>query len=138
VEEELHGLHVGTNHVETRHYYLVVVGLSYKAALDGGQHSFTNPAETKALPHKQALSLVLRQNVHLCVSGKPRCLQLLVMSVIYVCREPLAITVSATDLNDSRLWVSAGTGANYGTCVDIWAPGYGILSAGNTADNATQ
>ncbi|DBB00918.1 TPA: hypothetical protein ACH3X1_000835 [Trebouxia sp. C0004] len=53
-------------------------------------------------------------------------------------REPLAITVSATDQNDSRLWVGAGTGANYGTCVDIWAPGYGILSAGNTADNATQ
>ncbi|KAL0033522.1 hypothetical protein WJX79_001179 [Trebouxia sp. C0005] len=53
-------------------------------------------------------------------------------------REPLAITVSATDQNDSRLWVSAGTGANYGTCVDIWAPGYDILSASNTADNATE
>ncbi len=54
------------------------------------------------------------------------------------CREPLAITVSATDQNDSRLWVSAGTGANYGSCVDIWAPGSNILSASNTADNATE
>lgn len=81
---------------------------------------------------------MLRQVTQLCVTSKPRCLQLLVLSAMYVCREPLAITVSATDQNDSRLWVSAGTGANYGTCVDIWAPGYGILSAGNTADNATQ
>ena len=79
---------------------------------------------------------MLRPDIHLCISSKPRLL--LVMSVMYVRREPLAITVSATDQNDSRLWVSAGTGANYGTCVDIWAPGYGILSAGNTADNATQ
>lgn len=60
------------------------------------------------------------------------------MHLCTVCREPLAITVSATDQNDSRLWVSAGTGANYGTCVDIWAPGASILSASNTADNATE
>lgn len=54
------------------------------------------------------------------------------------CREPLAITVSATDSNDSRLWESAGTGADYGTCVDIWAPGTNILSADSPADNATK
>ena len=56
----------------------------------------------------------------------------------HACREPLAITVSATDQNDSRLWVTAGTGANYGACVDIWAPGDAIVGANNSADNAAE
>ena len=46
---------------------------------------------------------------------------------------PAAITVSATDpLNDTRpSW------ANFGSCVDIFAPGVNILSAWNTSDTAT-
>ncbi|HEX2196439.1 MAG TPA: S8 family serine peptidase [Actinomycetota bacterium] len=43
-----------------------------------------------------------------------------------------AITVSATDSSDRR-----GSFANYGTCVDIFAPGVSILSTWNTSDTAT-
>jgi subtilisin family serine protease len=42
-----------------------------------------------------------------------------------------AITVSATDKTDTK-----ATYANYGTCVDIFAPGNGILSAWYTGDTA--
>ena len=42
------------------------------------------------------------------------------------------ITVSATDITDSRpSW------ANYGSCVDIFAPGVGITSAGISSNTAT-
>ncbi|WP_257459358.1 Ig-like domain-containing protein [Archangium lipolyticum] len=45
-------------------------------------------------------------------------------------RAPRALTVGATDDTDTRAWFS-----NYGSCVDLFAPGQGILSAwftGNT------
>jgi len=45
---------------------------------------------------------------------------------------PSAITVGSTDSTDSRSYFS-----NYGTCVDIWAPGSSVLSAGHTSDSAT-
>ena len=44
-----------------------------------------------------------------------------------------AITVAATGTDDSRASFS-----NYGSCVDIFAPGAGILSLGTTDDNATR
>ncbi|WPB73030.1 Ig-like domain-containing protein [Archangium violaceum] len=44
-------------------------------------------------------------------------------------REPQALTVGATDEYDMRAWFS-----NYGTCVDLFAPGQGILSAWFTGD----
>jgi len=47
-------------------------------------------------------------------------------------RTPAAITVGAIDSTDSRAYFS-----NYGTCVDIFAPGVGVLSAWNTSDTAT-
>jgi subtilisin family serine protease len=47
-------------------------------------------------------------------------------------RVPEAITVGATQSNDSR-----ATFSNYGTCVDIFAPGVGITSSWNTSDTAT-
>ncbi|KAK9787630.1 hypothetical protein WJX73_007720 [Symbiochloris irregularis] len=53
-------------------------------------------------------------------------------------REPLAITVAATDFNDARLWISPGVASNYGPCVKLWAPGAHILSASNESDTATQ
>jgi len=51
-------------------------------------------------------------------------------------RTPAAITVGATGgyvgANDDRAWFS-----NYGTCLDIFAPGVEIVSATNTGDTAT-
>lgn len=47
-------------------------------------------------------------------------------------RAPSAITVGATTSNDTRASYS-----NYGTCLDLFAPGSGITSAWNTSDSAT-
>jgi subtilisin family serine protease len=47
-------------------------------------------------------------------------------------RAPDAITVGATYLDDSRAGFS-----NFGTCLDIFAPGVGITSAWRTSDTAT-
>jgi len=44
---------------------------------------------------------------------------------------PRATTVGATDINDNRAAFS-----NFGTCVDLFAPGVGIFSAWGAADNA--
>lgn len=46
--------------------------------------------------------------------------------------EPSAVTVAATDSNDARASYS-----NYGTCVDMFAPGSGITSAWNTSATAS-
>ncbi len=49
-----------------------------------------------------------------------------------------AITVGATSSNDAR-WVWTSTsGSNFGTCVNIFAPGENILSASNGSDTATE
>ncbi|MFH8369562.1 S8 family peptidase [Streptomyces sp. NPDC018031] len=52
---------------------------------------------------------------------------------------PAAITVGATDSADARStgW-SNGQGSNYGSCLDIFAPGSGIVSTSNSGDTATQ
>jgi len=47
-------------------------------------------------------------------------------------REPSAITVSATDNTDTK-----ASWANYGTCVDIFAPGVGITSSWYSSPTAT-
>ena len=47
-------------------------------------------------------------------------------------REPSAITVSATDNTDTK-----ASWANYGTCVDIFAPGVGITSSWYSSQTAT-
>ena len=43
-----------------------------------------------------------------------------------------ALTVAATDKNDSK-----ASWSNYGTCVDLFAPGVGITSAWGTGDSVT-
>jgi len=45
---------------------------------------------------------------------------------------PSAITVGSTTASDARSSFS-----NYGRCVDIWAPGSSVLSAGHTSNSAT-
>ena len=47
--------------------------------------------------------------------------------------EPLAITVGATEANDARAYYS-----NYGTCVDIFAPGSAIVSAATSSPTASR
>jgi len=47
-------------------------------------------------------------------------------------RVPAAITVAATDTTDTRASFS-----NLGTCVDIFAPGVGIVAAASSSDTAT-
>ena len=47
-------------------------------------------------------------------------------------RAPNAITVGATDDSDTRADFS-----NWGSCVDLFAPGVGVRSAWNTGDNET-
>jgi uncharacterized repeat protein (TIGR01451 family) len=47
-------------------------------------------------------------------------------------RAPSAITVGATASNDSR-----GPFSNYGSCLDLFAPGVGVLSAWHTSNTAT-
>merc|ERR1711920_667676 len=42
---------------------------------------------------------------------------------------PSAVTVGSTDSNDARSYFS-----NYGTCVDIWGPGSGVMSLSHTGD----
>lgn len=46
---------------------------------------------------------------------------------------PIAVTVGATERSDARAFYS-----NYGRCVDIFAPGTGILSAGISAVDAEE
>ncbi|MFH9727852.1 S8 family peptidase [Streptomyces sp. NPDC017254] len=52
---------------------------------------------------------------------------------------PSAITVGATNSQDARAtgW-SNGQGSNYGTCLDIFAPGDSIVSTSNSGDTASQ
>ena len=45
---------------------------------------------------------------------------------------PEAITVGATDKTDTK-----ASWSNYGTCVDLFAPGVGITSSWNSGNTAT-
>ena len=49
-------------------------------------------------------------------------------------RTPNAITVAASDSSDRR--VNSGWSSNYGSCVDIFAPGLNIVSASHTSSGS--
>jgi subtilisin family serine protease len=51
-------------------------------------------------------------------------------------REQAAITVGAVDKKDQRLLLEDDRGSNYGSCVDLYAPGKDILSADSAGDSA--
>lgn len=48
-----------------------------------------------------------------------------------------AIGVGATDFFNQRAMFPNGGGSNYGSCVDMFAPGTGILSAGHQSDTSS-
>jgi subtilisin family serine protease len=48
-----------------------------------------------------------------------------------------AVTVGGTDINDVRATWDAGGRSNYGSVLDVFAPGKGILSADYTSDTAS-
>ncbi|GLY52745.1 S8 family peptidase [Lentzea sp. NBRC 102530] len=52
-------------------------------------------------------------------------------------RTPEAITVGASDRDDKRSIWTAGS-SNWGTCLDIWAPGSDIVSASHSTDTGTR
>ncbi len=51
-------------------------------------------------------------------------------------RTPEAITVGASDQSDKRSIYSAGS-SNFGSCLDIWAPGSSIVSASHNSNSGT-
>eukprot|EP01025_Chloroclados_australasicus_P021892 TRINITY_DN22835_c0_g2_i1.p1 TRINITY_DN22835_c0_g2~~TRINITY_DN22835_c0_g2_i1.p1 ORF type:complete len:1682 (+),score=79.53 TRINITY_DN22835_c0_g2_i1:98-5047(+) len=53
-------------------------------------------------------------------------------------RVQTAVTVGAATPIDERLWLSEGVGSNYGSCVDIFAPGTNIKSASIGELDATE
>ncbi|MFD5827126.1 S8 family serine peptidase [Lentzea sp. NPDC060358] len=53
-------------------------------------------------------------------------------------RTPNAITVGATDRDDVRPTDWSSGGSNFGSCVDLFAPGDDITSASNASDSATR
>ncbi|RAS69136.1 peptidase inhibitor I9 [Lentzea atacamensis] len=52
-------------------------------------------------------------------------------------RTPEAITVGASDRNDKRSIYTSGS-SNWGSCLDIWAPGSEIVSASHSNDTGTR
>jgi subtilisin family serine protease len=47
-----------------------------------------------------------------------------------------ALTVGATDIADARAVFTSTTASNYGSCLDLFAPGKSIVSAGRASDTA--
>jgi subtilisin family serine protease len=54
--------------------------------------------------------------------------------------EPTAVTVGASNSSDERArgWGGTDPGSNYGTCLDLFAPGENVRSASNVTDGASR
>jgi subtilisin family serine protease/putative cell wall-binding protein len=52
-------------------------------------------------------------------------------------RAPSALTVGATQSNDARWRVNGQAGSNFGACLDLFAPGAGVVSTWHTSTTAT-
>jgi aqualysin 1 len=111
----LAGVIAGMNWVAAHHTKPAVVNMS----LDGPASSSIDAAANGIINKGVVLVVAGTDNVNAC-SRSPS-------------RVPNAITVGATDSSDSR-----SASSNWGTCLDIFAPGSAITSAWNTSNTATR
>jgi subtilisin family serine protease len=112
---------------------VVIAGVNYVTLaqqLNPAQRSVANMSLGGGAfaPLDTAVTTSIANNVHYSVSagnsGANACL-------FSPARTPRATTVAATNITDTRpVW------SNFGTCVDVFAPGEGITSAWHTANNA--
>jgi subtilisin family serine protease len=113
------GVIAGIDWVRVNHVKPAVANLS----LGGGASATMDAAVTNAI-NAGVTMVVAAGNGNTGGKAQPAC-------NYSPARVPTAITVSATDNTDRK-----ASYANYGTCVDIFAPGNSILSAWYTGDNA--
>lgn len=112
---------------------VVIAGVNYVTLaqqLNPGQRSVANMSLGGGayLPLDNAVTTSIANNVHYSVAAGNNNGNACNISPA---RTPRATTVGSTNINDNRSAFS-----NWGTCVDLFAPGEGIYSAWNTANNA--
>lgn len=88
-------------------------------SLGGGLFSSANAAVTNSIAHGITYAIAAGNNAVNACSTSPASV-------------PSALTVMASTISDTRASFS-----NYGSCADLYAPGFNIKSAWNTSDAAT-
>jgi aqualysin 1 len=109
------GVIAGMNWVTAHHIHPAVANMS----LGGSASSSIDAAANGMINHGVVLVVAAGNDSANACNSSPS-------------RVPNAITVGATDSADFRSWFS-----NWGTCLDIFAPGSSITSAWNTSNTAT-
>jgi subtilisin family serine protease len=112
---------------------VVIAGVNFVTLaqqLNPGQRSVANMSLGGGAfaPMDAAVTASIAANVHYSVAAGNSNANACLFSPA---RTPRATTVGSTRINDNRSAFS-----NFGTCVDLFAPGEGIFSASNTANNA--